>query len=125
MALNNAFIFPYLHYCNIIWGHSTQYNLSKILKIQKRVVRIILNKGYRDHSRPLFDKLNILTINEISIYCKCVFMFQFMTHRLPPIFDNLFLYRTDVHRHITVMLIAFTYLYAEQKPHANFIAYSG
>ena len=125
LSLYNSFIFPYLHYCNIIWGNAPQYQLSKILKVQKRAVRIILNKGYRDHSRPLFDELNVLTIDEISIYCKCLFMFQFMTHRLPHIFDDLFLYRTNVHSHVTRNANSFHLPLCRTETTREFITYSG
>ena len=34
-------------------------------KLQKRAIRIITLSKYNDHTKPLFKKLNLLTINDI------------------------------------------------------------
>ena len=125
LSLYKSFIYPYLHYCNIIWGHSAHCHLSKILKIQKRAVRTIMHKGPRDHSFPLFQELDILTIFEITIYCKCIFMFEFMTHRLPPIFHRLFSYRTDVHAHNTRSIQCFNTPRCRSEFSRKFVTYAG
>ena len=37
-------------------------NLNRIFNLQKRVVRAINNSDYREHTAPVFAKLNILVI---------------------------------------------------------------
>jgi hypothetical protein len=51
-----SLVLPYIQYCNIIWANTYSINLEKILKHQKRAIRIIANVGYRDHTKPLFLK---------------------------------------------------------------------
>lgn len=47
------------------WGGST--SCDKIFKLQKKVIRSMLNKNQRTHCRPLFRRLNILTLYSLYI----------------------------------------------------------
>ena len=53
-TLYSSLVLPYLQYCNIVWAKTYSANLDKILKLEKRAVRIIGNVGHRDHTQPLF-----------------------------------------------------------------------
>ena len=53
MTLYYSFIYPYLTYCNHIWGSTYQTNLMKLQKLQNRIRRIICNTNRRDHVRQL------------------------------------------------------------------------
>ena len=44
----NAYIQPQFNYCNIIWGHSSNYNVSKITKLQRRACKVILENQYEN-----------------------------------------------------------------------------
>ena len=125
MSLYYSFIYPYLYYCNIIWGHAAKCHLLKLLNIQKRAVRIILNKGYRNHSLPLFTELNILSVFEIAIYCKCLFMFEFLSNRLPPMFDHLFSHRINVHSYSTHNMQSLNLPLCRSEMSRKFLTYSG
>ena len=54
IKLYYALIYPYLIYCNIIWGGANTCLPSKILILQKRAVRILNSSSYLEHSDPLF-----------------------------------------------------------------------
>ena len=41
-SLYCTLVLPYIQYCNIVWAKSYTTNLEKILKLQKRVIRIIV-----------------------------------------------------------------------------------
>ena len=43
-----------MDYCDTIWENTTQYNINRIVKLQKRAARTILNKTYDTPSCPLF-----------------------------------------------------------------------
>ena len=43
-----AYIQPHLNYCNIIWGNSSNNNVSRITRLQKRACRLILQDEYTD-----------------------------------------------------------------------------
>ena len=47
-----------INYCSMAW----LYKGIRLLKIQKKNVRIITLSGYSTHSEPLFKQLNMLKI---------------------------------------------------------------
>ena len=59
-SLYYALFLPYINYCLEIWGSSNESNLQCIFKLQKNVVRLICNKGRREHTNSLFYKLKII-----------------------------------------------------------------
>jgi hypothetical protein len=65
--------FSYFHsiikYRIIFWGNST--NISRVFKLQKKVIRIISGVGPRDSCRGLFRKLDILPLS-------CEYMLSWM-----------------------------------------------
>ena len=58
-----------LDYCSVIWGASA--NVDKLIKLQKRAIRIISDKPYRAHSKELADKIDfrILTYVYKALHC--------------------------------------------------------
>ena len=44
----NAYIQPQFNYCNMIWGNSSYYNVSKITMLQRRACKVILEHEYED-----------------------------------------------------------------------------
>ena len=84
LMLYNILVLPYLNYCPMIWVHeNNNTKINTIYRLQKRVVRIICKKGYREHAAPYFKKLNILTINDISRSQLLQFIFK-SRHKLIP-----------------------------------------
>lgn len=73
VKLYYALVYPYLTYCNIIWGGASACHLNKIMLLQKRAVRIITGSNYLEHSTQLFLKLRILKIVDIYKYLCCMF----------------------------------------------------
>ena len=63
-----TFIFPYLSYCNIVWGRAANVHLSRIFLLQKKILRCIFNVGYREHTAPLFMESKIMTIYQLNYY---------------------------------------------------------
>ena len=58
---------PYLNYCPLIWvSYNNANKLAEILRIRRKAVRIITNSCFSAHSLPLFHKLHLLQITDIS-----------------------------------------------------------
>lgn len=62
-----AYVHSTINYGIIFWGIN-KHNRSKIFRIQKRAVRIILHKHPNTHCKPLFKDLRILPTPCIYIY---------------------------------------------------------
>jgi len=88
MMLYNSLIFPYLHYCCIVWGCVSMNKLNPLILLQKKCVRIIANTGPRTHSAILFKKFSMLKVNEICIFQTALFMFKFTKGYLPRTFSR-------------------------------------
>ena len=76
-------------------------NLNIIYYLQKRAVRAVTNSDYRAHTAPLFSKLKILDIFQINSLDIAKFMFHYHNNLLPPLFLNLFMTNSQVHRYDT------------------------
>lgn len=50
----------HLAYGLLLWGHAA--GCSQLLKLQKKVVRLMTWSGDREHCRPIFHRLDILTV---------------------------------------------------------------
>jgi len=63
-----------ISYGIIFWGNSSRSNT--IFKLQKRVIRIIMNAGIRQTCRELFRELNILPLHSQYILSLLLFVFK-------------------------------------------------
>ena len=101
LALFYTLIYPCITYCNSTWSSMYVSNLNRIYHLQKRAVRAITNSEYRAHTVPLFSKLEILDIFQINTLDTAKFMFRYHNNLLPPLFRNLFMTNSQVHRYDT------------------------
>lgn len=63
-----------LRYGIIFWGRCT--TVERVFTIQKRMVRVLCNKKYKDTCRGLFKSNELLTVAGIYIYELLIFMFK-------------------------------------------------
>ena len=60
----------------ISWGNTSYTHLYKLIILQKRVIRTISDVGYRDHTSPLFYRLELLKFPDIYVFHTLIYMFQ-------------------------------------------------
>ena len=58
-------IYPYIAYCNVIWGSAAKCTLNPLVLLQKKVVRIICKTDFLAKTDPLFKHLKILKIYQV------------------------------------------------------------
>ena len=78
-----SFIYPYLTYCNHIWGSTYKTNLQKLVILQNKVVRIISHVKSRISAEPLYDQLRIMQFLDINKYLIGRFMYKYHTGKVP------------------------------------------
>ena len=66
VTLYYSFIYPYMCYCNLIWGSTYESNLKKLTILQKRIIRIISGTRPKEHTDPLFEKIGTYEIHEFK-----------------------------------------------------------
>ena len=96
-----SFIYPYLTYCNHIWGNTYKTNLQKLVSLQNKVIRIISHAKSRISSQPLYNKLRIMKFHDINKYLIGRFMFKYHTGNIPNIFVTFFQENREIHDHNT------------------------
>lgn len=101
IQLYNAFIYPYLNYCIVVWGNTCKTYLAPLVKIQKRAVRLIGGARKFDHSGPIFKELKLLNINEIYVYSLQIVLYRYHHALLPDIFRGFFVSNDSIHNHNT------------------------
>ncbi len=62
---------------------------------KKNQIRIINNAGYRDHTVPLFKANKILPLDALIKFLKLKFMHNFVYHKLPFSFREMWTYNVD------------------------------
>lgn len=90
----NAYIQPHFNYCNVIWGNSSNYNLSKLVKLQKRACKLILENEYIDFETAK-TRLNILSLEQSVFVNKATIMFKVTNNLIPQYVCDLFERRLD------------------------------
>ena len=101
VTLYYSFVYPYLIYCNHVWGSSCSKNIKRLFMLQKKAIRIMCNANPRCHSAPLFKELKLLNIWQINKFLVGQFMYKCYRRTLPSVFDNYFVRTQDVHSYNT------------------------
>ena len=96
-------IYHYLTYCTTVWTSTYIYvtNLNRILLLQKRVVRAVINSNHLAPSAPLCAQLNMLDIFKGNSLYIAQFIFFYHHRLLPSPFLNRFLTSGQIHNYDT------------------------
>ena len=100
-TLYYAMVYPYLHYCNIVWASNYKTNLKRIVALQKRVIRILNRAMYDAPSKPIFKELEIFNFEQIHFVQLGLFMFSFIHSILPNKYNNMFTFNYQIHGYNT------------------------
>ena len=98
LLIYSSLILPYLNFGILAWG----YKCERIIKLQKKVVRIISISKYNAHTEPIFKTLNLLKVTDILKLQELKLYYKFKQGSLPdyhlqmPFNDN-----TTTHNHNT------------------------
>ena len=96
-----SFAYPYMIYCNHVWGNNYPSNLQKNEKVSKKLVRIITCFPNRAHAGPLFLANRLLNVNGINDYVIGIFMYNYLHGDTPNVFTDYFIRNRDSHVHET------------------------
>ena len=78
-----GYILPLIDYGSITWSRTTGANLERILKLQKRAARIILQTDYNTPSSSMFAELGWQPINKRLAYNKAFFTYKALNDQTP------------------------------------------
>ncbi len=90
-----ALIHSNLNYCSLIFNSTSQKNISKVSKIQKKAIQIVTKSEYRAHTNPLFFAHGILPFDKIVYYSTSLFMHSIEYNYAPKAFLNVWQKNND------------------------------
>ena len=90
ISLYYSFIYPYLTYCNHIWGTTYKTSLKRLTTLQNKAVRIISHDRWRASCDPIYKHLNIMKLAHINTYLFGRFMFRISIGKVPESPTSLF-----------------------------------
>ena len=101
LTIYNSLILSHINYGLILWGHKS-CKCDRILKLQKRAVRLIKCAKYNAHTEPLFKQLSLLRIDHLLKQQELKFYFKYRNNLLPVYLQNIPLFHiNEIHLHDT------------------------
>ena len=101
ISLYYSLVHSYLNYGACVWGNADEIHVNKIRVLQKKIIRIIANVEYNDHSSPLFKAFKILKFDDILKMQLACLMFDFDHGNLPKCFNIYFNRLSSIHNYNT------------------------
>ena len=83
-----AFIHTHLNFGLLIWSATPKSNLSKLIRNQNKVIRLLASADWKTHAPPLYCKLNILSLNKLTTHVIAKFMHKHYLGKLPKNFND-------------------------------------
>jgi len=83
LMIYHSLIYPYITYCNIVWGSANATSLHKLVILQNRAVRLISRANFRSSCDPLYARLKLLKVGDILKYQMAQFMFKIKNTIVP------------------------------------------
>ena len=59
----NAYVRSHLEYCSVVWSNTSNYNINRISKLQRRAYKLILSHVYNGLQESL-ERLDILSSDQ-------------------------------------------------------------
>ncbi len=98
ILIYNSLILSHLNFGIMTWG----YQCERVIKLQKRALRILSLSKYNAHTEPLFKKLKLLQVKDILKLQELKFYHKYRNNKLPHYLQTMpFHFNTDTHNHAT------------------------
>ena len=88
----NAYIKPHIDYCSLIWSNTSNINIHKISRLQRRACKLILGNEYNSLLEA-FERLKILSFDQSIFLSKAKMMYKIHNNIAPSYLNEMFLMR--------------------------------
>ena len=96
-AGHQGYILPLLDYGSITWGATSDANLERLEKLQKRAARIILHADFTSSSSLMFEELGWLSVFVRLRYNKAIMTYKALNNQTPEYISDLLKPMSEVH----------------------------
>ena len=94
-------MYPYLLYCNHVWGNASLCYLNKLIVLQKKAIRIIAGVSPRTSTYHLFQELDVLNLQHLNLYLIVRLMYKVYIGDLIRVFRNMFVVNQSIRPQVT------------------------
>ena len=88
----NAYIKPHIDYCSLIWSNTSNTNINKITKLQRRACKLILGNEYNGICEA-FERLKFLSFDQSVFLSKAKIMYKIRNNLAPSYLTEMFYMR--------------------------------
>lgn len=92
-----SYILPIIDYGSISWGSTSNTNIERINKLQKRAARIILKADFLTPSTDMFQQLGWMTVASRINYNKAIFTYKALNNLILSYISELLKPATQTH----------------------------
>ena len=85
----NSYIKPHFDYCSVIWSNSSNCNVNRIDKLQRRACKLILGNDYVSLNESLYQ-LNLLSFDQCVFLNKAKIMYKIHNNLAPSYLHEMF-----------------------------------
>ena len=96
-----SLIQPYLLYGIVAWGRAGKTYRTKILRLQKRALRLMFFGDYKSHAVPFFISSNLLPLDLLYFKSVAILMHDVFNNLSPPQITNIFNFQSNIHPYNT------------------------
>ena len=101
LLLYNSLVLPQLNYCAVVWGSNYPSRLDKLIKLQKRAIRIIDHKPFLYSTKNLFAKYKILKFPDLVKEQSIMILLGYINETLPDPIAQIFRFHVPVNTRVT------------------------
>ena len=100
-------ISPVMAYVNVVWSSCDKSCLNRVLKLQKRAARIIVDADSQASSVKLFNKLKWIPFYEQAKIAKCCIIYKRLQGHVPTYLKSLLKLSCETHSQQTRYICKF------------------
>ena len=97
-SLYYSLVYPYLTYCNVVWGNTFKTHLKPLISLQRKAVGCL---NFRNHNEfgtdALMLELKLIKFCDLNKYLTCQFMHKLNSGNVPNVITNYFTINNSVH----------------------------
>ena len=86
-----------INYASVLWANCDKESLGRVLKLQKRAARVILNAPPQAPSVPLFNRLKWLPFYKDASISKCIIAYKRLQSDVPVYLNDLLKLNCNIH----------------------------
>jgi hypothetical protein len=99
ITLYYTLVHSHLTYCPIIVSCASASHINRILKVQKKAIRIVTKNSYTEHTQPIFHSLKILPYDKLIHFAKLKFMHSVVYCYCPSSFNQVWQISNNIREH--------------------------